>query len=110
MLLGVLAFKPQYAVPILLVATLNREWRIVIGSAATFASMTLVSGLSFGFDQWTAFLGAATQSVSHRSLYGELDGTRAPNQSPRSSADPSGGGAGVLASHGHLGSCTMGRT
>lgn len=61
-LLGVLAFKPQFAVPILLVATLHREWRIVIGSVTAFASMTVASGLWFGFDEWTAFLGAATQS------------------------------------------------
>ena len=58
-LLGVLAFKPQYAFPILLVATFQRQWRVVDGSVGAFGAMTVLSGLWFGFDQWQLFLRAA---------------------------------------------------
>ena len=58
-LLGVLAFKPQYAFPILLIAMFQRQWRVVGGSVGAFGAMTLLSGLWFGFDQWQLFLRAA---------------------------------------------------
>ena len=50
-ILGILAFKPQYAAPLLLVALVNREWRIVTGASAAFAALTLASGIAFGFGQ-----------------------------------------------------------
>ena len=60
--LGVLAFKPQYAAPLLLVALIRRDWRIVTGAAATFAALTVTSGIAFGFNQWRWFLDAVAGS------------------------------------------------
>jgi hypothetical protein len=62
LLLGLLAFKPQYAAPALIVAILRRDWRVLAGAALTFTISTLVSGLWYGFDQWTWFLNAVGQS------------------------------------------------
>ena len=60
-LLGLLAFKPQYAAAILLLALVRREPRIVIGAGGAFGVMTVISGALFGFGQWAAFLAAAAE-------------------------------------------------
>ena len=60
-LLGALTFKPQYAAPIMLLATIQREWRIVLGAAGTFGLLTLASGILFGFGQWALFLDSVNE-------------------------------------------------
>lgn len=60
-LLGLLAFKPQYAAPLLLVALVRREHRIVVTSIATFAAVLLLSAAWFGFDEWRHFAAAARE-------------------------------------------------
>ena len=62
LILGILAFKPQYAAPLLLVALVNRDWRIVTGASVAFAVLTLASGIAFGFSQWKWFLHSAATS------------------------------------------------
>lgn len=61
LLLGALAFKPQYAGPILVVAAVRGDWRVLTGAAGTFAAFTAVSGIWYGFDEWMYFAGAARQ-------------------------------------------------
>ena len=60
-LLGILAFKPQYALPILIVAIVHREWRIVVGAAGGFAVLTGLSAVLFGVDEWFWFLRAVME-------------------------------------------------
>lgn len=53
--LGLLAYKPQFAVvlPIALIA--GRQWRAFLAAAATIAAMTLASVIAFGPQSWAAF-------------------------------------------------------
>ena len=57
-LLGILAFKPQYAVPLVAIALLRDNRRIVLGAAASFAALSIASGLAYGFSQWLGFVDA----------------------------------------------------
>ena len=60
-LLGVLAFKPQYALPLLLVALAHRNWRIVAGAVGGFAVLTSISAALFGVDEWLGFFSAVNE-------------------------------------------------
>ena len=60
-LLGTLAFKPQYAIPLVLVALLRRDWRILTGAGASLFAFTVLSGIAFGFSQWARFLEVLNQ-------------------------------------------------
>ncbi len=53
--LGLMAFKPQYALLLGVVALMERRWRTAVSSALTFLSCCALSGLLFGFKQWTSF-------------------------------------------------------
>lgn len=55
-LLGLLAFKPQFGLlmPVALVA--SRQWRVLIVTGATAAGFALVATLILGPDLWLAFL------------------------------------------------------
>jgi len=57
LLLGVLTFKPQYAIPLLMVALIRGNWRICAGAVSSFAAFTVLSGIAFGFSQWKGFFG-----------------------------------------------------
>lgn len=61
LMLGALAFKPQYAGPILVVAVVSGKWRIVAGAAGAFLASTIASGISYGFDEWSSFAAAVGQ-------------------------------------------------
>ena len=45
----------------MLLATIQREWRIVLGAAGTFGLLTLASGILFGFGQWALFLDSVNE-------------------------------------------------
>ena len=82
--LGLMAFKPQYALLLGVVALVDRQWRTVAAAAATFVACSVLSGLLFGFDQWAAFLDAVRSfnytadymcnwiGITHRLYPGEL--------------------------------------
>ena len=55
-LIGCLAYKPQFGVliPLLLIAT--GRWRVFAAAAATVALLALAVTLAFGTQVWTAFL------------------------------------------------------
>lgn len=55
-LIGLLAYKPQFGVLIPLVLVASGRWRAFAAAAATVALMTLAVTLVFGTDIWTAFL------------------------------------------------------
>jgi alpha-1,2-mannosyltransferase len=55
-LIGLLAYKPQFGVLIPLVLVASGRWRAFAAAAATVALMTLAVTLAFGTDVWTAFL------------------------------------------------------
>lgn len=57
--LGLMAFKPQYALPLGIVALVQRRWQTVMAAAGTFLVCSLLSGVLYGFDLWTQFAGAA---------------------------------------------------
>ena len=59
--LGLLAFKPQYAIPIGLVALSKQNWTLIVASAVTFFVTCLLSGLLYGFDMWLQFWQAAME-------------------------------------------------
>lgn len=59
---GLLAYKPQYGVPLALMVGLSGRWRVVIGTAATWAMLYLAGVMALGWnwvgswwDQATAF-------------------------------------------------------
>jgi len=54
--LGVLAIKPHYAFPILLVALARGQGRVVVGALVGFAATSLASLLFYGGGHWLAFL------------------------------------------------------
>lgn len=55
-LIGLLAYKPQFGflIPIVLIAT--ARWRVFAAAAATVAALVLASTLAFGAEIWPAFL------------------------------------------------------
>jgi hypothetical protein len=64
-LIGLLAYKPQFGVLIPLVLVASGRWRAFAAAAATVALMTLAVTLAFGSDVWTAFFASTkfTRSV-----------------------------------------------
>jgi alpha-1,2-mannosyltransferase len=58
-LIGLLAYKPQFGVLIPLVLALSGRWRVFAAAAATVAIMTIAVTLAFGVDVWSAFLAAS---------------------------------------------------
>lgn len=59
--LGLMAFKPQYALFMGLLPVLERRWRLLASAAATFAACTVFSGLLFGLGPWPEFFHAVTE-------------------------------------------------
>jgi glycosyl transferase family 87 len=55
-LIGCLAYKPQFGLLIPLVLVATGRWRVVAGAAATVALLALAVTLAFGAEVWTAFL------------------------------------------------------
>jgi hypothetical protein len=55
-LLGLLAYKPQFGALIPLVLIASGRWRTFAAATATVAVMTLIVTLAFGSEVWTAFL------------------------------------------------------
>lgn len=57
-LIGLLAYKPQFGllIPVALVAA--RAWRTVAAATITVVLMALASAWAFGIDTWTAFAGS----------------------------------------------------
>ncbi len=59
-LIGLLAYKPQFGLLIPLVLAVSGRWRTFAAAAATVAVLALAVTFAFGMDVWTAFL-ASTQ-------------------------------------------------
>ncbi len=55
-LIGLLAYKPQFGVLIPLVLAATGRWRVFASAAATVAALTIAITLAFGTDVWSAFL------------------------------------------------------
>jgi alpha-1,2-mannosyltransferase len=64
-LIGLLAYKPQFGVLIPLVLIASGRWRAFAAAAATVALMTLAVTLAFGSEVWAAFFASTkfTRSV-----------------------------------------------
>jgi hypothetical protein len=64
-LIGLLAYKPQFGVLIPLVLAVSGRWRVFAAAALTVAALALAVTLAFGMDVWTAFFAstAFTRSV-----------------------------------------------
>ncbi len=60
MLIGLLAYKPQFGPLIPLVLITTGRWRVFAAAAATVAVMTIAVTLAFGVDVWSAFLATGT--------------------------------------------------
>src|SRR5215831_9820989 len=54
-LIGLLAYKPQFGLLIPLVLAVSGRWRVFAAAAATVALMTLAVTLAFGSEVWAAF-------------------------------------------------------
>jgi len=57
-LLGCLAYKPQFGLLIPLVLMVSGRWRVFAAAAVTVALLALAVTLAFGAEVWTAFLGS----------------------------------------------------
>jgi len=55
-LIGLLAYKPQFGLLIPLVLIASARWRVFAAAAVTVALMALAVTLAFGLDVWSAFL------------------------------------------------------
>jgi alpha-1,2-mannosyltransferase len=55
-LLGLLAYKPQFGLLIPLVLMASGRWRVFAAAAVTVAMLALAVTLAFGTDVWSAFL------------------------------------------------------
>lgn len=55
-LLGLLAYKPQFGLMIPLVLLVTWRWRAIAAAAATVLALALATTLAFGADIWSAFL------------------------------------------------------
>jgi hypothetical protein len=55
-LIGLLAYKPQFGVLIPLVLIASGRWRVFFAAAVTVALLALAVTLAFGVEVWTAFL------------------------------------------------------
>jgi Glycosyltransferase family 87 len=55
-LIGLLAYKPQFGLLIPLVLAVSGRWRTFAAAAVTVALLALAVTLAFGVDVWTAFL------------------------------------------------------
>jgi alpha-1,2-mannosyltransferase len=64
-LIGLLAYKPQFGLLIPLVLAVSGRWRVFFAAAATVAALALAVTLAFGMDVWTAFFASTkfTRSV-----------------------------------------------
>jgi alpha-1,2-mannosyltransferase len=64
-LIGLIAYKPQFGVLIPLVLAVSGRWRVFFAAAATVAALALAVTLAFGVDVWTAFFASTkfTRSV-----------------------------------------------
>ncbi len=56
LLLGLIAYKPQFGILIPLVLAATARWRAFAAAAATVAALALVTTLAFGIPVWDAFL------------------------------------------------------
>ncbi len=56
MLIGCLAYKPQFGLLIPLVLAVSGRWRVFAAAAATVALLALAVTFAFGVEVWTAFL------------------------------------------------------
>jgi alpha-1,2-mannosyltransferase len=59
MLIGLLAYKPQFGVLIPLVLLVTWRWTVIAAACATVAALVAVSWLLFGAEVFTAFAGSA---------------------------------------------------
>jgi hypothetical protein len=64
-LIGLLAYKPQFGLLIPLVLMVSGRWRVFFAAVATVVTLAVAVTLAFGVDVWTAFLASAsfTRSV-----------------------------------------------
>jgi hypothetical protein len=72
MLIGLLAYKPQFGLLIPLVLAVSGRWRVFMSAVFTIVALALAVTLAFGADVWTAFL-ASTEFT--RSVVLEQGGT-----------------------------------
>jgi alpha-1,2-mannosyltransferase len=56
LLLGLIAYKPQFGILIPLVLAATARWRAFAAAAATVAALVLITTLAFGISVWDAFL------------------------------------------------------
>ncbi|HEX7789146.1 MAG TPA: glycosyltransferase family 87 protein [Afipia sp.] len=59
-LLGLLAYKPQFGVLIPLVLLVTGRWTTILSAAATVAALVVTTTVLFGMDVWHAFAESAT--------------------------------------------------
>lgn len=60
--LGLLCFKPHFAILYFVILFLKKEWQILKYTIITGAVLVLVSGLTFGFDTWYYYVQSQLQS------------------------------------------------
>jgi len=58
--LGLLAFKPHYAIPLGLVSLARQNWQLLGSAAGTFLGTCLLSFLLYGWEMWPQFLDNAS--------------------------------------------------
>ncbi len=61
-LIGLLAYKPQFGVLIPLVLLVTWRWRVIAAAVATIAALSLITTALFGMSVWPAFAASAEYS------------------------------------------------
>jgi hypothetical protein len=62
--LGLLTYKPQFGILFPFALLASRDWRVILGAAATSVLFGLAAAVDFGFEAWPAFIGALVERAS----------------------------------------------
>jgi hypothetical protein len=62
LLIGLMAYKPQFGLMIPLVLLVSARWRVIVAAAATVVTLVAATLLVFGPDVWQAFFASMTFS------------------------------------------------
>jgi len=85
-LIGLLAYKPQFGLLIPLVLAVSGRWRVFVAASVTVAALALAVTLAFGVDVWTAFLASTKFTRSVVLEQGGTSPTASPSKRSRSCA------------------------
>jgi hypothetical protein len=65
---GLLAIKPQFAIPLAVIVLVGREWRMMAGAAVSIAAQAAAAAGMLGWEAWRGFASTLSITVNHVDL------------------------------------------